>query len=287
MFYIDTDDYAASGIETFTFPGGEPHANVPAWPTPNVHIFAKIRSWNDFGYLVAVTDALYSQGVSISLFMPYLPGARQDRNTDGLTPLTPRIYSHALNRVRNITACDPHSIPAVEHYNEHRSASKGSWPVRVLDVTLVLADLVRDNAYDFILCPDRGAYDRANEAATRLGIKRVLTCEKKRDFETGKLSGFKVPNTQGGYGLLVDDICDGGGTFAGIAETYANGPTEPPVLDLFVTHGIFSKGLAPLSGFINIYTTNSFYQPSTDPGAHVRNVHAADLVPYYFGGLNP
>lgn len=279
MLYIDTDDYAAAGIETFIFPGGEPHANVPKWPTPNVHIFAKIRSWDDFGFLLAVIDALNSQGVSISLFMPYLPGARQDRNTDGLTPLTPRIYSKALAVVRNITACDPHSTPAVEIYNAHRTK-----PIRVLDVTLVIADLVKDNKYDFILCPDKGAYDRANQAAERLGIKRVLTCEKKRDFETGKLSGFKVPNTQGGYGLLVDDICDGGGTFAGIAEAYATGPTESPTLDLFVTHGIFSKGLAPLSGFQNIYTTNSFYRPdSTD----FVGAWAADLVPYYFGGLNP
>lgn len=282
MLYIDTDDYAAAGIETFTFPGGEPHANVPLWPTGNAHIFAKIRSWNDFGYLIAVIDALHTQAVSISLFMPYLPGARQDRNPEGSTPLTPRIYSRCLSAVRSITACDPHSTLAEQAYNVQRSK-----PLRIVDVTLVIADLVKNNDYDFILCPDRGAYERANLAATRLGIERVLTCEKQRDFKTGKLSGFKVPNTQGGYGLLVDDICDGGGTFAGIASAYQNPSTSvlnPPKLDLFVTHGIFSKGLAPLGAFRHVYTTNSFYQPL--PG-HKDHFTAADLVPYYFGGLNP
>lgn len=281
MFYIDTDDYAASGIEVFTFPGGEPHANVPKWTTPHVHIFAKIRTWADFGTLLVVTDALGAQGVQINLFMPYLPGARQDRNPDGLTPLTPRIYSRALSRVRNLTCCDPHSEEALLAYNQNRTPK-----VRVVDVSLVIADLVKGTKYDFILCPDKGATQRAQNAATRLGIKRVLHCEKKRDFETGQLSGFVVPQISG-HGLLVDDICDGGGTFVGIRKAYNDRQGTSPngvTLDLFVTHGIFSKGLGVLKDFGHVYTTNSFYQPL--PG-HSAKFTAADLIPYYFGGLNP
>lgn len=279
MLYIDTDDYAASGIEVFTFPGGEPHANVPKWSSRVVHIFAKVRHWEDLGWLSAVGDALTSQGVSVHVFMPYLPGARQDRNTDGLTPLTPRIYANALYWARTITCVDPHSRAAQKIYSD---AMTGGRRLISMDVTEVLADLVHGNSYDFILCPDKGALGRAEAAAARLGVARVQHAEKIRDYVTGKLSGFRVPRLTG-HGLLVDDICDGGGTFVGIDEARRRQGSDA-TLDLFVAHGIFSKGLEPLSGFNHIYTTNSFHQhyPPDD-----NRLTVADLIPYYFGGLTP
>lgn len=286
MFYIDTDDYAASGIEVFTFPGGEPHANVPTWPMKVVHIFAKIRSWNDFGYLCCVGDALNDQGVSVNLFMPYLPGARQDRNVtkeevEGLTPLTPRIYAKGLTWARRITACDPHSPRAVALYNNFHSAPKMAF----VDQSLVVADLVKDSKYDFVLSSDEGGVERAQLVADRLGVK-VHNCVKKRDFATGKLTGFRVPAVSG-FGLLVDDICDGGGTFVGIREAYNDMQGCTPVsLDLYVTHGIFSKGLDVLSGFNHIYTTNSISLAIDCPGVSPR-ITTADLIPYYFGGMQP
>ena len=48
---IDTDHYYMSGIEVFQFPGGEWHANVPAWTTDSVHVWAKLRTWDDVGKL--------------------------------------------------------------------------------------------------------------------------------------------------------------------------------------------------------------------------------------------
>lgn len=85
----------------------------------------------------------------------------------------------------------------------------------------------------------------------------VLHAEKERDPKTGKLSGFLVPERKefkSNSVLIVDDICDGGGTFLGLA---------PELYDLdlylYVTHGIFSKGLTDLSkSFKHIYTTDSF-----------------------------
>jgi len=54
--------------------------------------------------------------------------------------------------------------------------------------------------------------------------------------------------------MIVDDICDGGATFILLAkELYAAGAKE---VNLFVTHGIFSKGLIPLyeAGIKRIFT---------------------------------
>ena len=79
---------------------------------------------------------------------------------------------------------------------------------------------------------------------------------KVRDFATGKLSTFQcedLPET--GRLLVVDDICDGGGTFMGLAQ--ATGlPKER--LDLWVSHGVFSRRAAQItSAYGCIFTTDS------------------------------
>lgn len=53
----------------------------------------------------------------------------------------------------------------------------------------------------------------------------------------------------------VSDICDGGGTFIGIADAMKDYGLS---LGLYVTHGIFSKGFSDLSArFPMIYSSNS------------------------------
>ena len=53
----------------------------------------------------------------------------------------------------------------------------------------------------------------------------MMTCHKKRDPATGKLSGFGIDNPEvlNEYPecnafFVIDDLCDGGGTFCGIAD---------------------------------------------------------------------
>ena len=56
------------------------------------------------------------------------------------------------------------------------------------------------------------------------------------------------------------DICDGGGTFLGIASLLKQAVPSSP-LGLYVTHGIFSKGLEVFNGLIDgVYTANPFPQ---------------------------
>jgi len=56
--------------------------------------------------------------------------------------------------------------------------------------------------------------------------------------------------------LIVDDICDGGGTFMGLAEKLQE--KQAGHLFLAVSHGIFSQGLSELQKhFKQIFCTNS------------------------------
>jgi ribose-phosphate pyrophosphokinase len=97
--------------------------------------------------------------------------------------------------------------------------------------------------YSGIIAPDKGSVDRASAVARDLGLP-VYFGEKTRDVETGRLTGFIFPDVHVGHRyLVVDDICDGGGTFIGLA---ADAPHDV-FLDLYVTHGLFTKGTEALS----------------------------------------
>lgn len=276
---IDTDDYGASGIEVLRFAGGEWHAKVPRWPGKNVHVFAKLRTPNDVMALVTVVDALHTQGVESYLFAPYFPGLRQDRNPDGLTPLTARIYGRLLAPYfAAVTTVDDHSAAgqdqAFRYFNRRHTEIKPE---------TFLPDLI-NGEYEpsLVIAPDNGAVERSTEAASALRANLGLA-EKARDFNTGQLTGFRLTKRPGTNGriLIADDICDGGGTFAGLLEEIRKYYPDNPV-DLYVTHGIFSKGFGPLEGFDRIYTTDSWYRDFASD-----RVHTINLLPYYFGGLRP
>lgn len=126
-------------------------------------------------------------------------------------------------------------------------------------------DFLKDGGY--ILFPDRGAKVRYKFPDHDSYTQRYA--EKVRDPETGKLSKFEIPAlhemerylTQNGRlrVLMVDDICDAGGTFLGLLDLL---PRKADI-GLYVTHGIFSKGFTSLLGnkFDHIYTTNSIFDP--------------------------
>ena len=52
--------------------------------------------------------------------------------------------------------------------------------------------------------------------------------------------------------LVVDDICDGGGTFVALAALLRRHSDRP--LGLYVTHGLCTKGVAPLRDYARLYT---------------------------------
>ena len=117
----------------------------------------------------------------------------------------------------------------------------------------------------FLVSPDAGASKKSEKLFTALvndynmRIEDIVQCSKKRDLKTGKLSGFTVfsENLMGKPCVIVDDICDAGGTFLGLAEELKK--KNAGEIILFVTHGIFSKGLSPFEeNFSRIYTTDSF-----------------------------
>ena len=79
--------------------------------------------------------------------------------------------------------------------------------------------------------------------------------------QTGKLTGFEVKNPkdiQSKDLLIFDDLCDGGGTFCGIAAELRKYKPDADI-SIFVTHMVNRKGIENLAKTFNkVYFTNSY-----------------------------
>ena len=254
-----------------TFPAGERHivteGALVSGETPR-YLWLTGSDANDYVTAAMWTDYAHQAGATVTALIPYLPGARQDRGN----PFGAKVYAGLINSIGadQVVCFDPHS-PVMPGLVER---------LRVVEPHAVVAEAVgsRLGEYAGIICPDDGARVRAEKTAAHLGLP-VYHARKKRDFATGRLSGFSCePLPAKGRLLVVDDICDGGGTFRGLATATRLGPDR---LDLWVSHGVFS-GQAPQlrEHYGTIHTTDSH------PGAANPDVGAVvhPLLPHLLEG---
>nr|WP_321221922.1 ribose-phosphate diphosphokinase [uncultured Psychroserpens sp.] len=242
-------------FESFTFSGGEPHIKIQSNldGIDAVTVTTRILSFNDIGLLLIAVDALRRTDVkTIHLFLPYMPAARQDRVMVSGESLSVKVYADVINglNLESVTIFDPHSEVTPALLNN----------CKVISNHRFIEQVIRDiNSEIVLISPDGGALKKIYKVSEFLGGLPVVECSKKRNVKNGKLEGFKVyeDNLEGKDCLIVDDICDGGGTFIGLAEELKN--KNASSLYLAVSHGIFNKGVDVLNkSFTKIYTTDSF-----------------------------
>ena len=241
-------------FQSFTFSGGEPHIKIdPSFDVnQKVTITHRLNSFNDLGLLCIAVDALRRMDVKeIELFIPYFPAARQDRVMIKGEPLSVKVYADIINAMQfdKVFVFDAHSevTPALVNNCE------------VIPNHTFIQTVIKSIGNEVkLISPDGGALKKIYKVSEFLGGVEVVECSKSRDVKTGRLSGFKVYNDdlQGVDCLIVDDICDGGGTFVGLAAELKN--KNAGKLYLAVSHGIFNKGFEVLDCFEKIFTTNSF-----------------------------
>lgn len=176
-----------------------------------------------------------------TLELMYLPYARADRRFTPGDSFGLAVFADLINSLKfdSVYTFDVHSevakvlipnlvnLSPTEHYDQ-------------LDD--VIADLRPSGLA--LIAPDKGARKRYDFDQYNLP---VLLAGKTRDKETGALSGFYIEEAVKTYkkALIVDDICDGGGTFIGLAKEIHK--LNPDIeLSLYVSHGIFSKGVGAL-----------------------------------------
>lgn len=204
-----------------------------------------------------LVDLLSAENINITeLYIPYLPYARQDKETGNLTTFAKSTFMQLLPLfMRNITTLDTHS-------NESNHAKIKSYsPLQYVNRA------IKESNAEVLVFPDKGAYDRYGKQYKNL--KDIIVLDKVRDQLTGEILGIGFNTALCSYNvmndltkvthqmLIVDDIADGGRTFIE-ASLFLHSNFKCEVA-LYVTHGIFSKGYEKMidSGINKFYTTQS------------------------------
>lgn len=282
-------------FESFFFNGGEPHVKIKPYSDvlEDVQITSRLTSMDDFMMLRVAIDALFGLGThrAVSLFIPYFSGGRQDRVNISGEPLTVKIFADILNEceLNLITTFDNHSDVATAVVDVCHDLNNHEF----VDAAMMLAFNNNEANFDncVIISPDSGSNKKVKDLMRHLnedlfdsagGYYPMVKCDKTRCVRTGNITGFEVySNDLGGADcFIVDDICDGGGTFIGLAKELKE--KNAGDIYLIVSHGIFSKPLKELKPYFKkIYTTDSWRSEFSSERQERDCTDLVEIIPFY------
>lgn len=215
-----------------------------------VHVRWSFTHEGEFMHLAQLKQLLDRRGFRATLRLSYLPYGRQDKEVSNSATFALRTFNKYLDFMdwEEIICMDPHSNISEQYVRNF----KAEYPI---EQVMQIANLMEADLFCY---PDKGAYVKYTgypDVQKEIYDYPCITGEKVRDQLTGNITSYQlIGDPKDKKILIVDDICDGGMTFKLLAkDLLAAGATE---VNLFVTHGIFSKGLRTLkeSGINRIFT---------------------------------
>lgn len=252
-------------FESFRYPAGESHVRVREHTgiAALQVIEATASSFDDLGQVITANHIIEFNGGAVQWYLPYFPFARHDRRNDAVDGFELQVAMQMVSEL-DVVIADPHSDVSgqLRHFPQRQ----------------VVALFEESGAFDnnpIVVIPDIGA---AKKAQTWAAGRTTVQALKHRDPATGKLSGFQVMADDLGRRpcIIVDDICDGGGTFLGLAAELKAKNAGP--LTLAVTHGLFTKGLEALG---EAFDTIVSFHPT---GSEQRTANAIEFKDLFIKG---
>lgn len=199
---------------------------------------------DDLLALMQVVDILRNAGDKhLELFIPYFPYSRQDRRCSPGEAHSLKVFAKVINSLgfSKVTTFDPHSHVLEALVDNLQFFSQGYLAIR--------SGLPR---YDILVAPDAGAEKKIFSYQFVKSGKSQVVCAGKVRGPDGVITSVTLPE---GLDLtdknvcVVDDLCDGGATFIGLGQRLRE--KNPKSLDLYVTHGMFTKGYDKLLEIYN------------------------------------
>lgn len=250
-------------FERIRYPDGQISAKfIP--PLYLMKIKERINSYEDLMFVRSIAEIIQSHPdlpgtEKFTLNIPCLFGQRSDRRFSEDNSFDLKLIAEIINdcKFKRVEIFDPHSDVALAMINNSVRVSSFGY-VQKAASDLVERKLLEDGHYgkgDLVLVsPDAGAYKKVFDYGTQLGLP-VMAAVKHRDLE-GNVELKFIGDVSGKDCLIVDDLCDGGYTFIVLADALRKQGARR--VYLYISHGLFSKGFAPLFDKIDhIYCTNS------------------------------
>lgn len=237
-------------VKHFTFSGGEEQVKIETQYAPKggigfVNITAKLQSSSDVMSLVMLADAVrrlpgVSKDAEYSLYMPYIPYARQDRVMNPGESLAIKAFANIINSLNFdvVEVDDPHSDVSSALFDKIKINTQEQLFLKYVSENPQLNKILLKHPR--IIAPDAGARKKAQKVADMYKLT-VVEAGKVRDVSTGEITGTEVYGDVTGFDcIMVDDLCDGGRTFISLAQALKRKGAKR--VSLYVTHGIFSYG---------------------------------------------
>ncbi len=167
--------------------------------------------------------------------IPYFGYARQDRKSSPRTPISAKLVANLITEA---------GADRVLTLDLHAAQIQGFFdiPVDNLFAAPLFAEDIRARYAGrdiMIVSPDVGGVLRARALATRLNVDLAIIDKRRERAGVSEVMNV-IGDVHGRDCLLVDDICDSGGTLCNAADALiANGAKSASV---YVTHGVLSGG---------------------------------------------
>lgn len=243
-------------VKITLFPDSQPHINLQNIEEGDeVKVICSITDTNKLLQLLETANALDNLFARKKvLVIPYLMAARYDRLMQTGDSIDLKVVADLINMC---------GFEKVYLYDVHSEVS-----LLLIKNAVAITNEALVKAYDktdaVLICPDAGASKKVGKYfGWNSNIKDIVYCSKNRELSTGKLTLeiLEPQQCENRNCVIIDDICDGGGTFLAIAEKI-----KPAHLTLIVTHGIFSKGFDTLHQYFQqIIVSNSLYKNYDSP----------------------
>lgn len=254
-------------VNTFMFPGGEVNPNVIK---KGFHsdVTAILKDSKTIMELLMVANALNYKIDKLEI--PYIPYARQDRICNTGEAFSIKVMADLINSIgaKQVIGWDVHSDVTSALINNFLNIPQED----ILGYDIELGRILLDKKY-CICSPDAGSLKKIHKIQNtfRIPNDRLVLASKERDVKTGYIINTTVDFAPKQV-LIIDDICDGGRTFVELAKVLKAKGTEK--VHLYVTHGIFSKGIDVFDGLIDhIWTTDSFCDIKHDKLTIIRRLN--------------
>ncbi len=171
--------------------------------------------------LVMIDTFRRASAASVTAVIPYFGYARSDKKDRPRVPIAAKLVANLL------TTAGAQRILTVDL---HASQIQGFFdiPVDHLYAAPVIVDYFQQNSIEnlIVVAPDTGGAERARAYAKRLNAGLAL-CDKRREKANVADVMNIVGDVRGKNCLIVDDMCDTGGTICKVAQAlYENGANE-------------------------------------------------------------
>ncbi|MGE3467570.1 MAG: ribose-phosphate diphosphokinase [Pyrinomonadaceae bacterium] len=168
----------------------------------------------------------------VTAVIPYFGYARSDKKDRPRVPISAKLVANLITKA---------GAQRVLTIDLHASQIQGFFdiPVDHLYAAPIVVDYFKQNPIDnlIVVAPDTGGAERARAYAKRLDAGLAL-CDKRRERANEADVMNIVGDVEGKNCLIIDDMCDTGGTICKVAKAlHQAGATE---ISACFTHGVLS-----------------------------------------------